>query len=40
MEARLGKLLVLLVVVTIGCGVATGVTISLAPAFADSAAGY
>jgi hypothetical protein len=39
-EARVGKLLVLLVIVTIGCGVATGVTVSLAPAHADAAAGY
>ncbi len=35
------KLLVLLVVLTMGCGVAAGVTISLAPAHADDIAkGY
>jgi hypothetical protein len=29
------KLLVLLVVLTVACGMATGVTITLAPAYAD-----
>jgi hypothetical protein len=39
-EAKLLKLLVLLVVLTIGCGVAAGVTVSLAPAHADDGQGY
>jgi hypothetical protein len=35
------RLLVLLVTLTVGCGVAASVTISLAPAYADdSARGY
>jgi hypothetical protein len=35
------RLLVLLVALTVGCGVAASVTISLAPAYADdSARGY
>lgn len=35
------KLLVLLVVLTIGCGAAASITVSLAPAYADDAAsGY
>jgi hypothetical protein len=32
------KLLVLLVLLTVGCGIASGVTISMAPAYADDAA--
>jgi hypothetical protein len=39
-EARLLKLLALLVVITVGCGVATGVTVYLAPAYADEGGGY
>jgi hypothetical protein len=34
------KLLVLLVVLAVGCEIATFVTVSLAPAHADAAAGY
>jgi hypothetical protein len=35
------KLLVLLVALTVGCGVAASITISLAPAYAgDTASGY
>jgi len=34
------KLLALLVALAIGCEVATCVTVSLAPAYADDAAGY
>jgi hypothetical protein len=34
------RVLVLLVVLTMGCGVATEVTISLAPARADDGRGY
>jgi hypothetical protein len=34
------KVLVLLVVLTMGCGVATEVTISLAPVHADDGGGY
>ncbi len=33
-------LLILLIGLTMACGAAAGVTITLAPAFADDAAGY
>jgi hypothetical protein len=40
-EAIMRKLLVLLVVLAVGCGAAAGITISLAPAYADdTASGY
>ena len=40
-EAIMRKLLVLLVALTVGCGTAASITISLAPAYADeNASGY
>ena len=35
-EATMRKLLVLLIVLTVACGMAAGVTITLAPAYADN----
>jgi hypothetical protein len=40
MEARVLKLLLLLVVITMGCGVATGLTISLASSQAEDSPDY
>jgi len=40
-EGKMRKLLVLLVAVTMACGLAATITINLAPAFADdSSSGY
>ena len=40
MEAKVRKVLFLLVAVTMACGVLAGATVSLAPAHADVGAGY
>jgi len=40
MEEIVLRLLAVLVVLTVGCGVATGVTVFLAPARADNGGGY
>jgi len=40
MEAAVLKVLFVLVALTMGCGVAAGVTVSHAPAYADDGAGY
>jgi hypothetical protein len=40
MEARVLKLLLLLVVITMGCGVATGLTIAVASSQVEDSEGY